>query len=1036
MRLTIAVLMACLFFVGVASAQSSSATVTGRVLDATNSVIADAKVVAVNLATNIKGSGETNLEGIYVVPNLLPGTYRIEVSKQGFKMTLKPDVVLHVQDVIAINFTLQVGSSSESITVEAGAPLLDTESAAVSTVVDRHFVENLPLNGRSFQTLIALTPGVVLTKSQPGSTGTEGGQFSVNGQRADGNYFTIDGTSANISTGSGFAFGQTTSGTLPGFSAFGSTNTLVSVDAMQEFRVQTSTYAAEFGRSPGGQIEITTRPGTNSFTFSLFEYLRNDVFDANDWFADSRGLRKPPIRQNDFGGVLGGPIIKNRTFFFFSYEGLRLRQPQVEISDVPTIAARQGAIPAMQPFLSAFPKPTGPEVGNGYAEFDASYANPTSLDARSIRIDHTVSSKLALFGRYNDSPSSIQTRSGSASLSTVRVARQQTRTLTLVASYFFTPQISNETRANYSSNRSSLFSFIDPFGGAAPPADATVFPYSGSSRDSQMNFLLLDGTRSQLSVGKSADNIQHQVNLVDNLSLESGLHRLKFGVDYRRLTPVLEPQNFQENVLFFSVSDAMAGNAFVTTLTRQAGPLYPRFTNLSLYAQDSWHATPRLVLTYGLRWDLNPAPSEKNGHNPLAVTGLDNPSTLAVAPNGAPLYMTQYANVAPRLGAAYRLASRPGFETVLRGGYGIFYDMGNSQDAAGFANPPFRATTRLIFTSFPLTQAQSTPPAVPGEPPYQTVYAFEPNLNLPYTHQWNAALEQALGTTQTLTVSYVGAIGRRLLRQEGIVNPNATFVNVFVTKNTGTSDYHALQVQYQHRLSHGLQGLVSYAWSHSIDTASNDSSLFLRSDKIAALQDRGPSDFDVRHNLSTAITYDLPSGHAQEPFRAILRDWSVDGIVYARTATPVDVTVARDIGFGLGSFRPDLLPGVPLYLDAGDVPGGRLVNQAAFSVPTELRQGTFARNGLRSLGMWQANLAVRRAFSITERLKLQLRGELFNIFNHPNFADPVTVLGVPEFGQPTSMLAGGLGSGTGGGLNPLYQIGGPRSVQLSLRLSF
>ena len=257
------------------------------------------------------------------------------------------------------------------VTVEGGAPLIDTQDATVSTVVDRQFAENLPLNGRSFQSLIQLTPGVVLTPSNS----YDDGQFSVNGQRGTSNYWTVDGVSANFGVGvsSVGTAGNSLGGSIGSFSVQGGTNSLVSVDAMQEFRIQTSTYAPEFGRTPGAQISIVTRSGTNQFHGTAFDYFRNTVLDANDWFADKAGLAKAQEQQNDFGGTFSGPIVNGKTFFFFSYEGLRLKLPQTALTTVPDLAARQAAIPALQPYLNAFPLPNGTDnPATGIAQFNAS----------------------------------------------------------------------------------------------------------------------------------------------------------------------------------------------------------------------------------------------------------------------------------------------------------------------------------------------------------------------------------------------------------------------------------------------------------------------------------------------------------------------------------------------------------------------------------------------------------------------------------------------------------------------------------------
>jgi Carboxypeptidase regulatory-like domain len=375
-------------------AQSTNAGLTGRVTDLSKGLIADAKVAAINTATNFHYEATTNTSGEYYLTNLPPGPYRIEIEKPGFKKSIKPDVILHVHDALAIDFEMTVGDVTESITVEAGLLPVDAASATVSTVIDHTLIDNFPLNGRSFQTLIQLTPGVVLTAT----AFSDQGQFSVNGQRADANYFTVDGVSANFGVTGYIPLVQSAGGSLPALSALGGTNSLVSVDAMQEFRIHTSSFAPEFGRTPGGQISIVTRSGTNSFHGTLFEYFRNSVLDANDWFVNFKHLPKPQDRQNDFGGVVGGPIFRDKTFFFFSYEGLRLHQPLTQETVVPDFTSRlqaQMTLSAILPYLNAYPIANGKELGAGLAQFDASYSNPSSLDAYSIRMDQIVNSKFS-----------------------------------------------------------------------------------------------------------------------------------------------------------------------------------------------------------------------------------------------------------------------------------------------------------------------------------------------------------------------------------------------------------------------------------------------------------------------------------------------------------------------------------------------------------------------------------------------------------------------------------------------------------------
>src|SRR6266581_3486281 len=285
------------------------AAVTGLVTDPNGRSVPGVTVLMTNLSTKVASRTVTNDQGIYRIPSLQPGIYRMTVDKDGFKSIVKSGVELHVQDVASINFELQIGSVNETVTVSAGGLVINTTDASVSTVVDREFVENTPMNGRSFQDLILLTPGIVTNTPQTTSRITHEGEFSVNGQRTESNYYSVDGVSGNVSASFGDASVSATSGSLPVSTALGTTQGLVSVDALEEFRVQTSSYSAEYGRSPGGQFSFATRSGTNQWHGTAFDYLRNDIFDANSWFNNFHGLPLSALRQNDFGGTLGAPII-------------------------------------------------------------------------------------------------------------------------------------------------------------------------------------------------------------------------------------------------------------------------------------------------------------------------------------------------------------------------------------------------------------------------------------------------------------------------------------------------------------------------------------------------------------------------------------------------------------------------------------------------------------------------------------------------------------------------------------------------------
>jgi len=1038
-----------LIFAGLTSlvrGQSTNASLTGRVTDPSKAVVAAAKVDVIATGTNVHYEANTNGAGEYHLANLPPGSYRIEVEKTGFKKVVKPDVILHLQDALEVDFELTFGAVTETITVEAGTPLVNTESATVSTVLDRGFAENLPLNGRSFQTLIMLTPGVVV-----GTTAFDDqGQFSVNGQRADANYFTVDGVSASFGVTGYFPLVQAAGGALPALSVSGGTNSLVSVDAMQEFRIQTSSFAPEFGRTPGGQISIVTRSGTSAFHGTLFEYFRNSAIDAPDWFVNFNGLAKPEERQNDFGGVLGGPIRKNRTFFFFSYEGLRLRQPSTQQTAVPDGASRQQAPAAIQPYLNGFPVANGPSLGPGLAQFNASYSNPSTLNASSIRLDHVISSKLNLFGRYNYSPSNLDQRGGFPSpnsvLSTIESLSSAVHTFTLGLTALIKPGISNEARANYSNQRVSTKYTLDHFGGAIPLPDSLLFPAGFSSANS--NFSVSIEGAGEYAQGKEATDEQRQINLIDNLSVTKSSHQMKFGMDYRRLSPFSSPFSYNQFALFSGVTCppapspcagyALSGEAAGAVAVAQAADTLVS-QNFSIYAQDTWRITRRLNMTYGLRWDINPPLKGKNRANdPFTVTGLNDPATMALAPRGTPLYQTTYTNVAPRFGFAYQLGESPNWGSVLRGGFGVFYDLGTGSLGGASSYFPYQAQNVFSPVPFPLSPQNAAPPILTTDPPVSDMVVADSHLKLPRTYQWNAALEQSMGRNQSLSFTYVGAIGRKLLRVTDLLNPNETFQFVAVTDNSATSDYHALQVKFERRLSRGFQALASYTLSHSIDNASTDAFanyLNTPSPIASSNMDRGNSDFDIRHSFTAGVTYDLP---APGSARAILGGWSLDGFVLARSAPPVDVVGGIFFAEGTALYpRPNVNPGVPLVLYGSGYPGGKVFNRAAFTAAPSGQQGNLGRNVLRGFEATQADLGVQRQFRISEKIGLRFRAEFFNILNHPNFANPSNSLPSPLFGRSTQTLGNGLGSGgANGGFNPLYQIGGPRSVQLALKLLF
>jgi hypothetical protein len=1023
------ILFCILLFVWKTNAQTASATLRVSVADEQNAVVPNAVIKIKNEQTSFERTAATNADGNFVFSQLPPSVYLITVEAQGFAVS-QSKIVLNVNDQSSLRIQLRV--SSVSAVVEVISNDLVTDSPAVSTVINRQFIANQPLNGRSFQNLVELSPGVVITPSNLPSPG----QFSVNGQRTNSNYLTVDGVSGNFGTVAA-TIPYETGGSVPSYSVLGTTSSLASVDAVQEFSIQTSAYAPEFGRQPGAQISLVTRGGTNRFSGSVFYYLRNDVFDANNFFANANNLKRQPLRQNNFGGVFGGPIFKEQTFFFFSYEGLRLRQPFVTVPlQVPSLAARANATGVLRDLLNAFPLPTGPAFANNpnAAPYITNFTNPAELDATSFRIDHRFNDKVSIFGRYNYAPSQDQQRARFCATSCYGLITGKTQTLTLGSTMMFSSKIVNDLRVNFSKAKSNQTYFLDNFGGAIVPPKSSLYP---SFTDGSNGFIYIEvdaAGDNTLSDGLFSDTRNRQFNIVNTLSYNIGNHALKFGADYRRISTVSFAGGYRRQFLPGSINALVqntpsSGSIIAPSETR------PIYDNFSLFAQDTWRVRPNLTLTYGIRYEIVPAPDEANGNLPPTISSSENLANATLIQNKR-FYETTFSNFAPRIGIAYQI---PKFGTTVRGGFGVFYDLGYGFSSNAFNPAIFPYASRVNFSNITYTSPQFAQPAPPVDtnPPFARIFAYEDGYKMPYTLQYNAAIEQAFGKSNTVSITYVGSVGRRLPRVEINRNPNPTFVRIDLTTNGAKSDYNALQVQYQRRLSRGLQAIASYTFAKSLDTVSDEvvGNLQSPTGRFPENIDRGPSSFDVRHAFNSAISYDIPSPFKSGIGKTIFGGFGLDVTFRARTATPVNV-VSGVNRFNLGVatiLRPDLVAGQPLYISDPTAAGGRRFNRDAFVVPpaTENRQGNFGRNVLRGFGANQLDLSLRRTFGITERVNLQMRVDGFNIFNRANFANPSGVLSSGVFGRATRTLNNGLG-----GLGAAYQIGGPRSFQLSAKVNF
>jgi hypothetical protein len=1022
-------------------AQSTDATINGTIMDPTGHRIQDANIEILDTATGLHYTSTSNGSGAYVFSLLPPGHYRVQISKPGFKTIVTPSIVLNVQSAVALNVTLPVGAVSESVTVEGGSSLLNTTSATVGTVVDQKFVANIPLNGRSFQDLISMTPGIVTTNPQAGGATQATGDFSVNGQRTQSNSYMVDGVSGNIGSGTTTGFGQAaTSGSISASTALGTTQSLVSVDALEEFKVSSSSYSAEFGRSPGGQFSLSTRSGTNHVHGTVFDYLRNDFFDANNWFNDYSDLRKTALRQNDFGGTLGGPFVlphlyngTNRSFFFASYEGLLLTQPTAASAQyVPSLAVRSGTSPAIQSIFNAFPLPTGSEIlvagaPSGLAPFVGAYSLPSRIDAPSVRIDQHFADRYSLFFRFADTP----TYSRARTLSVLTTRHFDTQTYTAGASAQISRSISNDLRFGYGSGRSTLNNIIDGFGGATPSDIRPTLGIPTSGGEGAISITVASVGNASVSVYDETNKIR-QWNLTDVFQVTAKQHVIRFGIDQRRLHSPLSPSTPYLGAAFNSRAALIADNAYSASAENFA-PSEPIFNQFSAFLQDEWKVLSTVTLSGGVRWEVNPPPGEKNGNVPYTLLGnIAQPSTLALAPHGTPLYATTWYNFAPRLGVAWIAPSHPGLETVVKAGGGVFYDTGQQEAALGFASVGFLGYKAYTNLSLPVSASLFNLPTSPTYP-VPTVYAYPTHMQLPYTLEWNTSIEQALGSKQTFDITYVGSEGRRLLQTQRFVvsaqNPN--FATVFFFPSGITSNYHALELKFQRSVAKGLQALVSYTWSHALDFGSTDSSY---------RSTYGDADFDVRNNLQGGLAWDLPSPHDVRGLTHLLQDWGVDGRLQARSAFPITLTgnlLTDSTGASYYS-GVNYDPSKPIFLYGSQYPGRRVLNGgpahttgAAFTLPSGSAAGNAPRNFVREFDAVQANMSLRRDFALYDTLHLQFRAESFNLFNHPIFGYVDPTLSDATFGQATKTLNQSLAA-----VSALYQQGGPRSMQFALKLIF
>jgi Carboxypeptidase regulatory-like domain len=1034
--------------------QAQSTEVSGLLTDPSGAAVPRARIAIVSEERGVRRSSVSNGEGWYTISLLSPGTYTLTVDAKGFRSITRTRLTLNGAQPARIDFALQIGEPAETVTVTGDAPPVNLENGTLATTVDSEFVQKLPINGRTFQALLTLAPGVVPTLP------TEAGGFQVNGQRSTSNAITIDGVSANIASpfqaGSTFSFGG---GNVLGTTPSGTTQSVASMEELREFTAQTSGYGAQFGGQSGAQVALVTRSGTNQFHGSLFEYFRNEKLDANDWFLNRQGQPRQELRENNMGGSLGGPVWKDHAFFFLSYESDPYRLPNVQNVVVPNATYRAKAAPALRPLLDPFPLPTrfdgallGLTLGPDSGVFPNQVPEKGSTNAASFKWDENWSRRLTTFARYHRTPSQVS----DSQITNLANTYTNTQTATAGATYVVSPRAVNELRVNYSRNSSGQQNPpTGQFGTVAPPDSALIAPGAGVTvSESSVLFEFDDADFAAVRYGRQAKFVMHQFEWNDQIHWTAGSHNLSFGGDWRRLFPSFDANPY---ILVMRILDGTTGSAAAGLSKGEAATL--RMHSLGLFAADSWKASTRLHVDLGVRWEVLTPPSATDGPQPFAAQNFDanNPAAATFAAVGTPLWKTRYRNFAPRFGAAYQVAAHRGYETVVRGAFGLNYDLGLGILGALSSLAPFTRTGPSVTGVYPELLSRMTVPPVSTAKTGNSaaVELFDPNLKQPYTATWNFGVEQAIGASQSLSLDYVGNAGHRLLRVVTSLGGNAQGGVVSAESNQAFSNYDALQAQFRRRLGHGFQAIVNYTWSHAIDNSSSElvfGDVVPPGSVVPPRSQRSSSSFDVRHAFSAGATYDLVVRSRLGVARRMLSNWSINPLIRAYSGKPVDVIYTSTLfsAAGLQIFRlhPDFVAGAPVWLQDGAQPRHERINAAAFAVPTGSTpgEGNLGRNALRGFGWNQVDLSIHRTFALTERLRLRMGVDAFNLFNHPSFLNPSGSLGGfsfgrftpdPTFGLSQAMLGrpGNVSLGAGG-LSPMYAPGTQRDVQLGLRLGF
>ena len=1048
-------------------AQSYRGSIRGKVVDPSGGLIAGAKVTARNNATGQERSTVTGPDGAYVLAELPAGEYAVTAESTGLSPVAQNVIVSVGLDTTADFDLTHVEKKVENVTVTAAAPVIDESRDVLGEVVERKLVADLPLNGRDFGKLVALVPGATVEPSGVAAVQDGFGQFTINGNRDRSNNYTLDGTDNNDPFFNNSALNQTGIGGAPA--------SLLPIDAIQEFNLQ-SQFPAEYGRNSGAVINIITKSGTNQFHGGAFEFVRNDMFDARNYF-NRAPAPQTAFRNNQFGVSIGGPVIKDKTFFFGAYEGQRERVGSDFTLLVPTSTqianAQQDAInngvtpnPALTKILGLFPQPTGFNGTTGTVA--GTVKDKNEVDSLIVKLDHNLSETEQLSGRYAFASSQqvfpLGGLGGGAGSRLPQFAQQSpTRVQVVSISLLSTlsSQKLNEVRFGYSRYRTSFTSLDSNFDPSTDGIDFGTGKLGLPEIDFGGIFDNLGATAYSIPRGRVSQSYQ----ILDNFTWLSGRHTVKFGGEYRRAVISAFNDNLERGDFVFGTgngfdpdpgTDILAAYylGYDSYVSADAGNTQRTTYNngLAFFAQDDFRATPHLTLNFGARWEYFGPISEQN--NILANLGSDALLHMVGTGGVNGAYNRDLNNFGPRFGFAWNPLPR----TIVRGGYGIFFDyipqdlmIANFTNDAGLVTPPIgpKPVQPLNFNSAQWSGAPG-PVLSPSSGPFD-IFFTPRNLVTPYSQSWNLNLQQEMTKNVALQVGYVGSKGTKLVRlldaNQPDVNgnrPNANygFMDEFATVSAST--YNALQATLRVQGAHGLSGFAGYTFSKSLDDASdgidyNFSTVALPQNSYDLAAEHGPSNFDTRHRFTAAFTYQIPRFGGP---KRLAEGWQLNTIFTAQSGRPVPIVNSDDTSGANADVyptpsnyhqRPNLVPGVnPInsnWESSPDTIG--YLNANAFVDPPYGTFGDLGRNAIYGPKYWDLDFAVSKNTPITERLNLQLRAEFFNIFNHPNFALPNWFVspGSPPDGLITQ-------TPDQAQTNPGLGGGGPRVIQLAAKLSF